>query len=137
MHDNDKTPTQEELDFARLQNWDVEIEADFRRTIAKTKSLAGKRRGRRLVAFPWAYLVDVCRLTEGRTALIVAAFVYRRVHVCNSRTVTLPNAELAEVGVNRSAKHKALLQLAQVGVIRIEPITPGHAGTMTLLWGAP
>ncbi len=88
----------------------------------------------RLVAFPWAFLVDVCRLTEGRTALVLAEYIYRRTHVCDSQTVTLPGAELAELGIDRPQKHKALAQLARAGFIRIEQTGTGRAVRVTLQW---
>jgi len=87
---------------------------------AKTKAEGRAKRGRRLVAFPWAFLVDVCRLTKGQAALATAALVYRRTHVCRSRTVTLPGAELAEIGVDRKEKYKALAILEAAGLIRLE-----------------
>jgi len=68
-----------------LNEWDAEIEADFQRTVAATKAAGHHKKGRKLVAFPLAFLVDVCRLTEGRTALVVAELIYRRTHVCRSR----------------------------------------------------
>jgi hypothetical protein len=94
------------------------------------------KRGRRLVAFPWAYLAGVCRRTRGQTPLAVAAFVYRRTHVCKSKTVTLPSAELAELGIDRSKKRRALAQLASAGFIRIEKNAPGRTSKVTLLWKA-
>lgn len=92
------------------------------------------QRGERLVAFPWAYLVDVCRLTEGRAALVTAAFIYRRTHVCKSRTVTLPGTDMAELGVGRELKRKALARLEAAGIIRIESNEPGCTAEVTLLW---
>ena len=73
---------------------------------AKTTRRA--KRSQRLVAFPWAFLVDVCRLSHSRTALAVATYIYRRTHVCNSLTVTLPGGELAELGIDRSMKRTSL-----------------------------
>jgi len=84
------------------------------------------KRGQRLVAFPWAYLVDVCRLTEGRATLAIAALIYRRVHVCKSRTVTLPGTELKELRINRSVKRGALAQLGHANIIRIEKNMAGQ-----------
>jgi hypothetical protein len=92
------------------------------------------KRDRRIVGYPWAYLVDVCRRTRGQAPLAVAAFIYRRTHVCKSQTVTLPSAELAELGIDRSKKRRALAQLAGAGVIRIEENTPGRTSKVTLLW---
>ena len=96
-----------EADFARLQRWDAEIEAEFQRVVAATKTAGRKKRGQRLVGFPFAFLADVCRLTEGRATLVVAELIYRRTRVCSSRTVTLPGAELVELGVTRPQKFKA------------------------------
>ena len=88
-------------------------------------------RGRRLVGFPWAYLVEVCRRTRGQASLAMAAFIYRRAHVCKSQTVTLPSAELAELGIGRPKKSRALAQLAAVGFIRIEENAPGRTSSVT------
>src|SRR6266567_1180732 len=93
---------EEEAEFAALQKWDATIEADVGRAVAAVKAAGQKKRGRRLVAFPLAFLADVCRLTKGRAPLIVAMLIYRRTHVCNDLTVTLPAIELLELGINRS-----------------------------------
>jgi hypothetical protein len=92
------------------------------------------KRNQRLVAFPWAFLVDACRLTTGRPALLVAAYIYRRTHVCSSSTVTLPGGELAELGINRSMKQRALARLEAVGLIRIGRAASGQTARVTLLW---
>ena len=81
-----------------------------------------------------AFLVDVCRLTEGRTALAVAIYIYRRTHVCRSPTVTLPAAELAELGITRRRKNEALVRLQTVGLIRIESMPTGRSAKVTLTW---
>ena len=83
--------------------------------------MAGQRkRGRRHVGFPLEFLIDICRLTEGRTALVVAEVIYRRTYVCRDRTVTLPAAELAELGITRRRKNEALARLQAAGLIRVE-----------------
>ena len=56
-----------------LDEWDAEIEAEFQREVAATKAAGRRKKGRRLVAFPLAFLVDVCRLTEGRGAELGAS----------------------------------------------------------------
>jgi hypothetical protein len=117
-----------------LDEWDVEIEEDFRRAVAATKVAGQRKRGRRLVAFPLAFLVDVCRLTEGRTALVVAELIYRRTHVCRSQTVTLPINELRELGIDRNRKNEALAKLKAVGLIRVKRMAPGQSAKVTLTW---
>ena len=99
-----------------------------------TKTARRTRRSQRLVAFPWAFLVDVCHLTHSRTALAVATYIYRRTHVCNSLTVTLPGGELAELGIGRSMKGRALAQLKAAGLIRIGRMSSGQTARVTLLW---
>ena len=99
---------------------------------AKTTRRA--KRSQRLVAFPWAFLVDACSLTTGRTALLVAEYIYRRTYVCGSLTVSLPSAELAELRISRRVKTKALAQLAAAGLIRIERTARGRTAKVTLLW---
>ena len=126
----------EEADFARLQRWDAEIEAEFQRMVAATKTAGRTKRGRRLVGFPFAFLADVCRLTEGRATLVVAELIYRRTYVCNSRTVTLSGAELAEMEITRPQKYKALARLEAAGILRIEKGGAGRTVKVTLLWQA-
>jgi hypothetical protein len=125
----------DEAEFARLQRWDAEIEADYRRTVAATRADGRRKRGLRHVGFPLAFMADVCRLTEGRATLVVALLVYRRTHVCNSLTVTLPGVELVEMGIVRSQKLRALKKLAAAKLIRIEKAA-GRSAKVTLLWQA-
>ena len=117
-----------------LDEWDAEIEEDFRRAVAATKAVGQRKRGRRLVAFPLAFLVDVCRLTEGRITLVVAELLYRRTHVCRSQTVTLPAGELAMHGIARNRKAEALGMLEAAKLIRIERTGPGRTVKVTLTW---
>ena len=126
----------EEADFARLQRWDAEIEAEFQRMVAATKTAGRTKRGQRLVGFPFAFLADVCRFTEGRATLVVAELIYRRTYVCNSRTVTLSGAELAEMKITRPQKYKALARLEAAGILRIEKGGAGRTVKVTLLWQA-
>ena len=58
---------------------------------AKTTRRA--KRSQRLVAFPWAFLVDVCRSSHSRNRFGRWRHVHLPSHhVCNSLTVTLPGA---------------------------------------------
>jgi len=117
-----------------LAEWDAEIEAEFQRAVAATKRAGRLKQGRRLVAFPLAFSVDVCRRTEGRTALVVAMLIYRRTHVCRSQTVTLPASELAEHGITRRRKNEALATLEAAGLVRLERMAAGRSTKVTLTW---
>jgi hypothetical protein len=114
--------------------WDAEIEAEFQRAVATTRAAGLHKKRRKLVAFPLAFLVDVCRRTEGRTALVVAMLIYRRTHVCRSQTVTLPADELAELGITRRRKNEALIKLEAAGLIRLEKTASGRSAKVTLTW---
>ena len=117
-----------------LAEWDAEIEAEFFREVAATKRAGRLKRGRKLMGGPVAFWIDVCQRTEGRTALIVAMFIYRRTHVCGSQTVTLPAGELAELGIIRQRKTEALVKLEAAGLIRIERMAAGRSAKVTLTW---
>jgi hypothetical protein len=116
-----------------LAEWDAEIEADFQRVARAPQAAGARARGRWHVGFPWAFLVDVCRLTEGRAALAVAIYIYRRTQVCRSLAVTLPAAELAEIGIVRQRKHEALAKLQDAKLIKVER-TAGRTAKVTLIW---
>jgi hypothetical protein len=117
-----------------LDEWDAEIEADFARAVQATKKVGRRKRGRRLIGCPMAFLADVCRLTEGRTAAIVALCIYRQTCVCHSQTVTLPADELAELGIIRQRKNEALSELEAAGLVRLEKVAAGRATKVTLKW---
>jgi hypothetical protein len=96
----------------------------------------GKRRppdATRYIGAPLSFVRDVCRKTDGRTALLVALLIYRRTCVCGSRTVTLPNKELIEVGLNRQRKQEAMARLQSGGLIRVKA-KPGQTAKITLRW---
>jgi hypothetical protein len=114
--------------------WDAEIEADYQRAVRDTKAAGQRKRGRRHIGFPLEFLIEVCRLTEGRTALVVAEVIYRRTCVCRDRTVTLPAAELAELGITRRRKNEALVRLQAAGLIRVVSMPAGRSAKVTLTW---
>ena len=91
----------------------------------------GRPRAKRLIGAPFEFVADVCRLTEGRATLVVALCIYRRVQVCDNRTVTLPSSELAELGIVRQYKQRALIQRA--GLIKVENGS-GRTARVTLIW---
>lgn len=114
--------------------WDAEIEAEFQSVVARKKAAGRRKRGLRFIGGPIAFLAEVRRSTEGAVPLVVALLIYRRTCVCRSPTVTLPRVELAELGIDRSMKRKALMRLAAAGLIRVEWAPPGRSAAVTLLW---
>ena len=93
----------------------------------------GRPRAKRLIGAPFEFVADVCRLTEGRATLVVALCIYRRVQVCDNRTVTLPSSELAELGIVRQYKQRALIKLQRAGLIKVEKGS-GRTTRVTLIW---
>lgn len=97
------------------------------------KPTTHRPRAKRLIGAPLEFVADACRLTEGRAALVVALCIYRRISICNTRTVTLPSGELAELGIDRSYKRRALIKLQRAGLIKVENAW-GQTARITLLW---
>ena len=94
---------------------------------------AHRPRAKRLMGAPLEFVAEVCRLTEGRATLVVALYIYRRIHVCGSRTVTLPSGELAELGIDRRRKGEALTKLQRAGLIKVDNVR-GRTAKVTLIW---
>lgn len=95
-----------------------------------------RERPKALIGAPLTFFYDVCHLTDGRAALTVALLIYRRTCICQSRTVTLPEAELTAAGITRSEKQRALVRLAAAGIVRLEKVSTRRAAKVTLLWQA-
>jgi hypothetical protein len=64
----------------------------------------------------------------------MAIYIHRRVHVCQSSSVTLPASELAELGIIRRRKNEALARLQAAGLIQIESVPTGQSAKVTLTW---
>ena len=86
-----------------------------------------------MIGAPLEFVADVCRLTEGRAALVVALYIYRRVQIRDNRTVTLPSGELAELGIVRQNKQRALIKLQRAGLSKVENGS-GRTARVTLIW---
>jgi hypothetical protein len=96
-------------------------------------STPGRPRAKRLMGAPFEFVADVCRLTTGRATLVVALYTYRRVQVCDDRTVTLPSGELAELGIVPQYKQRALIKLQRAGLVKVENES-GRTARVTLIW---
>src|SRR5262249_58759879 len=103
--------------------------------VAATKRAGQRKRNREHIGCPLGFLADVCRLTEGRTTLVVALSIYRRTIIKKSKTVTLPTSELVDLGIDRHRKREGLAKLeAAGGLIRIKRKGVGRAAKITLTW---
>jgi hypothetical protein len=123
----------EEAEFARLQQWDAEIEAEFQHTVAATKKAGRAKRGHRLMGAPWAFWVALREAELPWLAVMLAIYIYRRTRVTGSNDVTLVSAELNELKIDRHKRSRALRQLITAGVIRVNRTGHGRALQVTLL----
>ena len=90
------------------------------------------------VGCPLEWLQWVARLTKSKQQLLVALYLYRRCHVCHSRTVDVPTRDLAENwGISRTTKYRVLSHLQQAGVVAVRSRT-GRTIKVTLThWPDP
>jgi hypothetical protein len=80
-----------------------------------------------------SWLARVRPLVHTADQMLVLLVLYRQRLICRSRTVALPNAHLAALGIDRRTKYRVLAKLQDAGVITIERKN-GHAAHMTLHW---
>lgn len=93
---------------------------------------ARKRRNRRFIRgpLPWSQLCTASRL-PGK-AVVVWLLLHHRSRLRRQREVTLPNGMLAEFGVDRSAKARALRDLECAGLVWINRVQ-GQSPRVTLV----
>jgi hypothetical protein len=92
-----------------------------------------RRKGRQFLFGPldWLELCLVAKL--GGAALEVWLLLHLRWRMHKELWVSLPNQKLAEMGVNRSGKQRALARLESEGLIRIAPQVPGKTALVALV----
>jgi hypothetical protein len=72
------------------------------------------------IACPLAWLARVRPAVASAVQLLILMLIYRRCLMARSRTVDLPNGELAQLGISRYAKYRALAQLREAGLVILE-----------------
>lgn len=85
------------------------------------------------VTAPLAWLRRVRLAVRSVDQFIVLLLLYRRCLMRRSRTVTLPNGELAALGISRQTKYRLLGWLQSEGVATVEAGN-GRATRVTLHW---
>ena len=80
-----------------------------------------------------AYLARVLPVLLCSSRLAVAMVIYRQCLIRRTKVIDLSNAMLAELGVSRWTKYRALTQLREAGAITIEAEN-GHSTRVTLHW---
>jgi hypothetical protein len=96
---------------------------------------ANQQGDKRFLHIPWELYVTMVRATKS-TELALLQLIYRRTLMNERRTnktVKLPHAELAELGINPRTANDALLRLQKAGLIRLQSEGRGHKTSITLL----
>jgi hypothetical protein len=96
------------------------------------KKLATKTEHGKFISFPALWLKRVLPYTKSATQLAVMLLLQRHRFLCSSRTFSLPNKALEELGISRQAKYRALAGLELAKLIRTNQ-KPGRAVVVTLL----
>jgi hypothetical protein len=78
---------------------------------------------------PWSWIIAAAALP--RASLIVGLCLWRLAGALKGRSVTLGNADLKALGVDRAAKSRALAALEGAGLIQVTH-QPGRFPTVTL-----
>jgi hypothetical protein len=93
---------------------------DVRTTASRPKAakVSASRDGH--IGCPLSWFRLVFPVVRGKNELAVALWLYRLRSVRHSRTITVSNGPLAEFGIDRFAKYRALRRLAEAGLIRIK-----------------
>jgi hypothetical protein len=72
------------------------------------------------IGCPLSWFRLVFPVVRGKSELAVALWLYRLRSIRHSRTITVSNGALAELGVDRFAKYRGLRRLAKAGLITIK-----------------
>jgi hypothetical protein len=73
------------------------------------------------IGCPLPWFKSVLSVVHGKNELAVALYLYRLWKVFGSRTVVVSNERLlAELGIDRYAKYRALRRLAEAGIITLK-----------------
>jgi hypothetical protein len=85
------------------------------------------------VTCPLAWLARVRPLVSSADQLLVLLVLYRRCLMQRSKTVTLSNGELNELGIGRKTKYRTLAFLEEAEAAALEQQN-GHSTRVTLHW---
>jgi hypothetical protein len=89
---------------------------------------------KRLIGCPVEWFTWAFGLTKSKGQFALALCIYRRACIVRNATVTVPTSELVEFGFGRWSKYRLLLDLEQVGIIRIGQRTGGTVRVTLLRW---
>ena len=80
----------------------------------------GRRRDGGHIGCPLSWFKLVFPIVRGKNELAVALHIYRLRVIRRSRTIAVSNTLLAELGIDRFAKYRALRRLAEAGIITVK-----------------
>jgi hypothetical protein len=111
--------------------WDID-EDGWRLEQAGLMADASPRPAKGYVTCPLAWLARVSPQVPSGRQLAVLLIIYRRCLWAHSRTVSLPNSDLARLNVSRYGKYRALAALETLGLI-VRETRDGKTTRLTLL----
>ena len=83
------------------------------------------------ILVPVDWLARVWPLLRSAQQVLVLQLIYRRCLIARSRTVPLPNGDLAAFGISRYGKYRTLAALGEAGLVSLETRN-GRAVQVTL-----
>jgi hypothetical protein len=101
-------------------------------TLAETL-VGAPRPNRDFLLCPLTWAARIRPLLQSTDQLLVVLVLYSRCLRQRSKTVDLSNSELAELGIGRKTKYRALHLLEEVGAVTIE-YQNGRSLRVTLHW---
>jgi hypothetical protein len=113
------------------------LDEDFDVTEAMVSAMRRKAASAgRFIGCPMWWWERALAAVDSKGQLVVAVYVWRRHVLCRKNTFGVPNGQLDSWGVTRQVKYRALAQLAEAGLIKIER-NGREALTVTILARAP
>ena len=85
------------------------------------------------ITCPLMWLARILPVLRSSDRLAVAQLLYRQCLMRRSKTVDLSNSSLAELGIGRMTKYRALTLLQEAGAVTIEARN-GRSVRVTLHW---
>jgi hypothetical protein len=114
-----------------LEEWDAEIEAEFQRVVAASKTAGKRKKAERFVKVPLWWIEIAAKDARSPTTLVLIELLYAA-WKAKSSTFPLPNARLKALGVSREIKARVLRDLERRPVILVKRM-PRKTPIITLI----
>ena len=116
--------------------WDDEDEREFRqmaRAACQPSPEKWKKKREAFVRVPMWWGEQVCKAAGSPQQVFVALWLLYRSWKAGAKTVSVPNAELRKLGIDRRTKRRALSAYERAGLLKVER-APRKTVKVTLLY---